>query len=407
MAGDWIKFEKGTLDKPEVFAISAITGLDPDAVVGKLLRVWAWFDTHTQSGNAFLVTSALLDRIAGATGFSDAMQSVGWLVIDKSGVELPGFDRHNGQTAKARAETARRVAQHRAEKKTIARPLRRSVLERDGGKCVYCGRAHMQYTPPESAKDAVMSMDHVIPESRGGTDSDRNLVCACVGCNMAKADRTPEEAGMKWPADSNGVRYGEVVTGPIHEPLAREEKRREEFKEPETPSAPAAPAPGAGEVPKRIRASKSDAPKTTHRFAEFWAAYPIKKGRADALKKWAQKGLDAIADQIIAHVRRMEAEDAQWKRGFIPHGSTYVNAEGWQDEPARDPDEIAAGAAADPSRRPAGWFRSSSSESELQRDIGWVMHRWERGDFGAGAAGIAERDRLVSEVRAAHQFTGA
>lgn len=41
MAGDWLKFEKATLDKPEVFAIAAFTGLDPDAVLGKLLPVLA------------------------------------------------------------------------------------------------------------------------------------------------------------------------------------------------------------------------------------------------------------------------------------------------------------------------------------------------------------------------------
>ena len=44
MAGDWLKFEKVTMDKPEVFEMAGILGIDPDAVVGKLLRVWSWFD---------------------------------------------------------------------------------------------------------------------------------------------------------------------------------------------------------------------------------------------------------------------------------------------------------------------------------------------------------------------------
>jgi len=115
MAGEWLKFEKATLDKPEVFAIAARLGIDPDAVVGKLMRVWSWFDTHTVDGNAAGVTPELLDRIAGATGFVTAMQESGWVVVSENGVSLPNFDRHNGETAKKRALTAKRVAHHRAK----------------------------------------------------------------------------------------------------------------------------------------------------------------------------------------------------------------------------------------------------------------------------------------------------
>jgi hypothetical protein len=42
MAGDWIKFELTTLDKPEVCQIADLADIDPDAVVGKLMRVWGW-----------------------------------------------------------------------------------------------------------------------------------------------------------------------------------------------------------------------------------------------------------------------------------------------------------------------------------------------------------------------------
>lgn len=41
MAGDWIKFEIGTSDKPEVRAIAHDLNIDLDAVIGKLLRVWS------------------------------------------------------------------------------------------------------------------------------------------------------------------------------------------------------------------------------------------------------------------------------------------------------------------------------------------------------------------------------
>lgn len=116
MAGEWLKMECATPDKPEVFAItSKMAWDDPDLTVGKLFRVWRWFDQQTIDGNAAGVTSALLDRIAGATGFAQAMIDVHWLTVTESGVELPNFEKHNGATAKSRAQTAKRVANHRSD----------------------------------------------------------------------------------------------------------------------------------------------------------------------------------------------------------------------------------------------------------------------------------------------------
>jgi len=113
MAGNWIKFDTSTSDKPEVWAMSESLGIDPDAVVGKLLRVWAWFDDQTEKGNAPIVTRALLDRKVGVTGFVTAMVAAGWMVETDGLLTLPNFDRHNGQTAKNRILTAKRVAAHK------------------------------------------------------------------------------------------------------------------------------------------------------------------------------------------------------------------------------------------------------------------------------------------------------
>lgn len=114
MSGEWLKFDKATPDKPEVFGIASELGIDPDAVVGKLMRVWSWFDTHTEFGNAASVTSALLDRIAGITGFVSAMQKVGWIEPFEQGLRLPKFERHCGETAKKRAQNNKRVNDFRA-----------------------------------------------------------------------------------------------------------------------------------------------------------------------------------------------------------------------------------------------------------------------------------------------------
>tara|TARA_R100000781_G_scaffold86921_2_gene53492 strand:+ start:134 stop:679 length:546 start_codon:yes stop_codon:yes gene_type:complete len=130
MAGDWIKFEVDTFDKPEVWALAQELCLPVDAVVGKLLRVWSWFDAHTEDGNAPSVTTTLLDHRVGVTGFCQALVNVGWMHLDDSHVSLPNFERHNGQSAKKRALTAKRVADHRkrtSNGKSVTREEKRRI----------------------------------------------------------------------------------------------------------------------------------------------------------------------------------------------------------------------------------------------------------------------------------------
>ncbi|WP_338523344.1 DnaT-like ssDNA-binding domain-containing protein [Pseudomonas batumici] len=114
MAGDWIKFELTTLDKPEVCQIADLADIDLDAVIGKLMRVWGWFDQQTEKGNAPSVSKKLLDRLVGVTGFCEHMKSVGWMIDVDGVISLPHFDRHNGKTAKNRSLGAKRAANHKA-----------------------------------------------------------------------------------------------------------------------------------------------------------------------------------------------------------------------------------------------------------------------------------------------------
>ena len=113
MAGDWIKVECATPDKPEVYRMADSLGIAPEHVVGCLIALWVWADQQTTDGNAVGVTQSLVDRKSGVTGFADAMKSVGWLVETDSGLSFPNFDRHNGKTAKTRALTSKRVAKHK------------------------------------------------------------------------------------------------------------------------------------------------------------------------------------------------------------------------------------------------------------------------------------------------------
>lgn len=62
---------------------------------------------------------------------------------------------------------------------------RKNVFRRDDNTCQYC-----------SLKSNDLTLDHVIPRSRGGGTSWENVVACCQQCNAKKRDRTPEEANM-------------------------------------------------------------------------------------------------------------------------------------------------------------------------------------------------------------------
>jgi len=68
------------------------------------------------------------------------------------------------------------------------------------------------------------------------------------------------------------------------------------------------------------------------RFSDFWAAYPKKRKKAEARKKWKAKKLDRIADRIIADIAERQKRDERWRGGFIPDPTTYINGERWEDE---------------------------------------------------------------------------
>jgi 5-methylcytosine-specific restriction endonuclease McrA len=65
---------------------------------------------------------------------------------------------------------------------------RQTLFEQYFFKCAYCNKEF-------SRND--LTIDHVIPRSRGGKTDYGNTISSCKACNFKKADRTPEEAGMK------------------------------------------------------------------------------------------------------------------------------------------------------------------------------------------------------------------
>lgn len=63
-------------------------------------------------------------------------------------------------------------------------PTRPLIYKRDGYECQYCGRL------------TELTIDHVIPSSKGGKDTWENMVTACLKCNLKKGNKSLKESGM-------------------------------------------------------------------------------------------------------------------------------------------------------------------------------------------------------------------
>ena len=111
----------------------------------------------------------------------------GFVLVDKGKAEIVKSDENpiiSGYKKYARPVIIRLLRYIRHYTRQL-RANRNRIYKRDGYQCVYCG-SHKNLT-----------LDHVIPKSRGGSNTWTNLVTSCQKCNLKKADKTPEEARMK------------------------------------------------------------------------------------------------------------------------------------------------------------------------------------------------------------------
>lgn len=103
-----------------------------------------------------------------ATGAIEALLAEGFLVVDGGDIVVKNFA--------AAQESAQPNVWIGIRAHVVA-----EVYERDGNRCVYCGATEN------------LSLDHVLPRTRGGKHKPDNLVTACCPCNSSKGERTPDE----------------------------------------------------------------------------------------------------------------------------------------------------------------------------------------------------------------------
>jgi 5-methylcytosine-specific restriction endonuclease McrA len=92
---------------------------------------------------------------------------------------------------------------------------RRTLINRDNHTCQFCGD-----------KEGPLTIDHVMPRSRGGATSWENCVAACLHCNHRKGNKTPEEAHMRLytvprrPSDPFSILYDRARHNKVWEKYA-------------------------------------------------------------------------------------------------------------------------------------------------------------------------------------------
>ena len=100
-------------------------------------------------------------------------------------IERGQWQLHSESSTVARPVVIRLVSYVRVPRDAHRRKItRRAVFARDSWTCQYCGSR------------SNLTVDHVIPRSKGGTSSWENIVASCAPCNRRKGDRLPRQAGM-------------------------------------------------------------------------------------------------------------------------------------------------------------------------------------------------------------------
>jgi 5-methylcytosine-specific restriction endonuclease McrA len=124
------------------------------------------------------------------------------IMVFKNSVTVEEFD-GDRVLRSARAEfpvpsvIRRRIYINIRRRREASSMKRLRIYMRDKFRCQYCGG---------KKKAGELTLDHILPRSRGGDNSPVNVVTACVACNNRKGDRTPAEARMPLLTSQSALR---------------------------------------------------------------------------------------------------------------------------------------------------------------------------------------------------------
>lgn len=125
----WIKIDTQLVTKPEVFQMSQFLQISRAEIVGHLVSVWSWFDQNSETGEIKGCCS-MVDSIT-REGFANALVDCGWLSCQDNIITLPNFTKHNGATAKKRAQGQQRQERFRKKQPGNAQSVTREEKKRE------------------------------------------------------------------------------------------------------------------------------------------------------------------------------------------------------------------------------------------------------------------------------------
>lgn len=112
-------------------------------------------------------------------------RAIGLVILGKAEVLEAGQHDIGSVSNRFKTPSVIRLGYFIKKPRAAVRLSRRAIFARDGWRCQYCG-----------AEDRQLTVDHVIPRTRGGLNTWENLVTACKRCNNRKGGRTADQAGM-------------------------------------------------------------------------------------------------------------------------------------------------------------------------------------------------------------------
>lgn len=313
----WIKMRTNLLDDPRVRIISSMIGCNAVTVTGGLYMLWSLADQYSTDGKLVGYDSAELDRRFGRDGFAKALASpdVQWLVIGRNFLIVPRFDEHNGQSAKVRSQTVRRVQNHRLRNgQSVTKSL------------------------PEIEEEEDKNKDPLTPASGGRVEREKK----------SEAFRA-----------QNGA-----YDSPLNTSL-----KSDELVAPERlPGKPALKSGAPQTDAEKCRSSPKRDDCLSQGFAAFWSEWPKherKKGKTKCWRKWCRDNLEPVAEQVISCLRRCKVS-RQWAKDggdFVPLPMSWLNDTPWETDPA----EMVGGEPEESNADPVtGFVRRKVSEAELQ-----------------------------------------
>ena len=202
----------------------------------------------------------------------------------------------------------------------LSNTIRNRIYARDGRVCKECGATHG------------LSIDHIVPVSRGGNSTDDNLQVLCLGCNVRKGNKFHASTMDESCTDQGSAK--QVASCPTDSLI------------PDSLNLiPDSPSPKPGKT-------LGHRPGDRDWFeSKFWPAYPRKVAKASAAKAFAKINPDdALLTRMLAALA-VHVSSEQWRRDdgrYIPHPATWLNQRRWEDEAesaaAFDPASCADGA---------------------------------------------------------------